>query len=286
VLLFVGDDWSEAHHDVELMDVSGGTLVKARLPEGVAGMARLHAMIAEALGEDAEEAEVLVGIETERGPWVAALIAVGYTVFAINPLQVARYRQRHSVSGAKSDAADAHTLADMEPLRRLPDVPKMRTPGDFRPSTVCVTYLRSSGSAAWTTATPDDHPRSSNHYPIPSPPTGPRSRYGSRPTPTGKARRSGHSCLNPNQNRNHHRNPAAGTTSHRSDANRYHSPHRAQPLCTLAPCSRLACGQRAGLRGIEGARAGVGVTREESSYAPPHREWSPPRGQQSPPRGE
>jgi transposase len=112
-LLFVGDDWAEAHHDVELMDATGRRLVKARLPEGVVGMVRLHAMIAEALGEDAEEAEVLVGIETERGPWVAALVAAGYTVYAINPLQVARYRERHSVSGAKSDAADAHTLADM-----------------------------------------------------------------------------------------------------------------------------------------------------------------------------
>ncbi len=112
-LLFVGDDWAEAHHDVEVMDAAGRRLVKARLPEGVVGMARLHAMIAEALGEDAEETEVLVGIETDRGPWVAALVAAGYTVYAINPLQVARYRERHSVSGAKSDAADAHTLADM-----------------------------------------------------------------------------------------------------------------------------------------------------------------------------
>jgi transposase len=112
-VLFVGDDWAEAHHDVELMEASGRSVVKARLVEGVAGMARLHAMIAEALGEDDEETEVLVGIETERGPWVAALIAAGYTVYAVNPLQVARYRERHSVSGAKSDAADAHTLADM-----------------------------------------------------------------------------------------------------------------------------------------------------------------------------
>jgi transposase len=112
-LLFVGDDWAEDHHDVELMDATGRTLAKARLPEGVVGMARLHTMIAERLGEDAEETEVLVGIETERGPWVAALIAAGYTVYAINPLQVSRYRERHSVSGAKSDAADAHTLADM-----------------------------------------------------------------------------------------------------------------------------------------------------------------------------
>jgi transposase len=95
------------------MDATGRRLAKARLPEGVAGMARLHAMIGEQLGEDAEVAEVAIGIQTGRGPWVAALIAAGYTVFAINPLQVARYRQRHSVSGAKSDAADAHTLAEV-----------------------------------------------------------------------------------------------------------------------------------------------------------------------------
>ena len=114
--LFVGDDWAEDHHDVELMDASGRRLAKARLPEGVAGIARLHAMIGEQLGEDADEddaGQVAIGIETDRGPWVAALIAAGYTVFAINPLQASRYRERHGVSGAKSDAADAHVLADM-----------------------------------------------------------------------------------------------------------------------------------------------------------------------------
>src|SRR4029079_3742590 len=46
-------------------------------------------------------------------PWVSALVAAGYTVYAVNPLQAARYRERHGVSGAKSDKADAHTLADM-----------------------------------------------------------------------------------------------------------------------------------------------------------------------------
>ena len=114
--LFVGDDWAEAHHDVEVMDASGRRLAKARLPEGVAGIARLHAMIGEQLGEDAEDedaGQVTVGIETDRGPWVQALIAAGYTVFAINPLQASRYRERHGVSGARSDAADAHVLADM-----------------------------------------------------------------------------------------------------------------------------------------------------------------------------
>jgi transposase len=112
-LLLVGDDWAEDHHDVELMEKTGRTLAKARLPEGVAGIARLHTMIAEQLGEPADEAEVAVGTETDRGPWVSALIAAGYTVYAVNPLQVARYRERHAVSGAKSDKADAHTLADM-----------------------------------------------------------------------------------------------------------------------------------------------------------------------------
>ncbi|MFC4537143.1 IS110 family transposase, partial [Sphaerisporangium dianthi] len=112
--LFIGDDRAEAHHDVEVMDASGRRLAKARLPEGVAGMARLHAMIAEQIGEAADEdVEVLVGIETDRGPWVSALVAAGYTVFAVNPLQAARYRERLGTSGAKSDAADAHMLADM-----------------------------------------------------------------------------------------------------------------------------------------------------------------------------
>lgn len=111
--LFVGDDWAEDHHDVEVMDGSGRRLVKARLPEGVVGMARLHAMVGELVGDDVDEVEVLVGIETDRGPWVRALVAAGYTVLAVNPLQAARFRDRLGVSGAKSDAGDAHVLADM-----------------------------------------------------------------------------------------------------------------------------------------------------------------------------
>jgi len=111
--LFVGDDWAEDHHDVELMDQAGRVLAKRRLPEGVAGMARLHELIGQQLGEDADYAEVLIGIESDRGPWVAALAAAGYTVFAVNPLQASRYRERHGVSGAKSDGADAHMLTDM-----------------------------------------------------------------------------------------------------------------------------------------------------------------------------
>ena len=98
---------------MELMDERGRVLARGRLPEGVAGMARLHELIGEQLGEDADDAEVIIGTETDRGPWVAALVAAGYTVYGVNPLQASRYRERHGVSGAKSDTGDAHMLTDM-----------------------------------------------------------------------------------------------------------------------------------------------------------------------------
>jgi transposase len=112
-LLFVGDDWAEDHHDVEIQDEAGRRLAKARLPEGVAGVARLHDLLGRHMPEDAGPARVVVGIETDRGPWVQALVAAGYRVYAVNPLQLSRYREGHATSGAKSDAADARSLADM-----------------------------------------------------------------------------------------------------------------------------------------------------------------------------
>ncbi len=112
-MLFIGDDWAEAHHDVEIQDESGRALARRRLPEGVGGIAQLHAVVAEHLPSDGEPAQVVVGIETDRGPWVAALLAAGYQVYAINPLSASRYRERHVTSRAKSDPGDAKVLADL-----------------------------------------------------------------------------------------------------------------------------------------------------------------------------
>jgi hypothetical protein len=113
LMLFVGDDWAGDHHDVALVDRAGARLARARLPEGVAGIARLHKLIAAHVAEGDGPGEVLAGIETDRGPWVTALVAAGYRVYAVNPMSVARYRERHSTSGANSDSGDAWLLADL-----------------------------------------------------------------------------------------------------------------------------------------------------------------------------
>jgi transposase len=109
-VIFVGDDWAEDHHDLYVMDEAGNRLAARRLPEGLAGIRQLHELIAEHADEPEQAA---IGIETDRGLWVAALSAAGYQVFAVNPMAVARYRDRHHVSGAKSDASDAKLLADL-----------------------------------------------------------------------------------------------------------------------------------------------------------------------------
>src|ERR1700739_4557408 len=109
-MIFVGDDWAEDHHDVYLMDADGARLAARRLPEGLTGTGAPDELIADHVGEPSQ---VVSGIEPDRGLWVQPLGVSGYQVFAVNPLAVARYRERHQVSGAKSDAGDAKVLADL-----------------------------------------------------------------------------------------------------------------------------------------------------------------------------
>ncbi len=119
-MLFIGDDWAEGHHDVVVQDDAGKTLARRRLPEGVAGIARFHELVAVGCGEDAEAdpAQVVVVIETDRGPWVKALAAAGYRVYGVNPKQAARHKETIAVSGKKDDFFDAGALADMGRTRR------------------------------------------------------------------------------------------------------------------------------------------------------------------------
>ena len=108
--IFVGDDWAEDHHDVHLVNDDGARLGARRLSEGLEGIRTFHELVAT---HTDDPDEVIVGIETDRGLWVTALVAAGYQVYAINPLAASRYRDRHNVAGAKSDPGDAKMLADL-----------------------------------------------------------------------------------------------------------------------------------------------------------------------------
>jgi hypothetical protein len=109
-MIFVGVDWAETHHDICVLDDAGGVLARKRIPDTLEGVRALH----ELLAPFAEEPDdVLVGIEKDRGLIVMALLGANYRVYALNPMSVARYRERHVTSGSKSDPGDAKVLADL-----------------------------------------------------------------------------------------------------------------------------------------------------------------------------
>ena len=114
-MIFLGVDWAEAHHDLCLLSETGTVLARGRIPDGVEGVARLHEMVAE---HASDPTDVVVGIELDRGLLVTTLVASGYELYAINPLSVDRYRDRHRVSGAKSDPGDAKVLAEIVRIDR------------------------------------------------------------------------------------------------------------------------------------------------------------------------
>ena len=107
---FLGIDWGEAHHDLCLLDQDGRVLAAGRITDGLAGAGELHALVA---AHAQDPAQVAVGIETDRGLLVGAMVTAGYQVYAVNPQVVSRYRGRHSTSRAKSDRGDAKVLADL-----------------------------------------------------------------------------------------------------------------------------------------------------------------------------
>lgn len=109
--VFCGIDWAEDHHDVALVDADGGLVAKRRIGDSAAGFAELMTMLADA-GDNAH-APIPVAIETPRGLLVSALRQTGRRVYAINPMAVSRYRERHTVARTKSDHVDAMTLANI-----------------------------------------------------------------------------------------------------------------------------------------------------------------------------
>ncbi|WP_431904901.1 IS110 family transposase [Nonomuraea sp. bgisy101] len=111
VSVFCGIDWAEGHHDIALVDQDGQLVAKRRISETIEGFAELVEMLAAA--GDTAEAPIPVAIETPRGLLVATLRATGRRVYSINPMAVARYRERYSVARKKSDHIDAMVLANI-----------------------------------------------------------------------------------------------------------------------------------------------------------------------------
>jgi transposase len=110
MMVTMGVDWAEAHHDVAIHDPQGRSLRTGRIDTGPAGFSQLLEMIADC---GATPETTAVAVETDKNLLVVALQDAGFEVFAINPRAVARYRERTGQAGAKSDARDAAILADI-----------------------------------------------------------------------------------------------------------------------------------------------------------------------------
>lgn len=108
--LTCGIDWAEAHHDVALVDQEGKVVIRKRVTANLEGFTAMLAMIAEHGGDPVSTP---VAIETDKNLFVTALAAAGFTIYPINPKALVRYRERHGQAGAKSDPADATTLANV-----------------------------------------------------------------------------------------------------------------------------------------------------------------------------
>ena len=142
--LYCGIDWATTHHDIAIIDEDGKVVARARVTNDAAGFALALTLLAEA-GEDADD-PIPVAIETDRGLWVAALRATGRVIYPINPLSASRYRARHQLSGAKSDATDAVLLANI--LRT--DMPAHRPmPADSQAAQAIRVLARAQQDAVW-----------------------------------------------------------------------------------------------------------------------------------------
>jgi transposase len=107
---FVGVDWGSETHQACVIDGSRKILLEKAFAHSGKGLSELVAAVLAAAGVEAEQ--VAVAIEVPRGAIVDTLLERGLAVFAINPKQLDRFRDRHSVAGAKDDRRDALVLAD------------------------------------------------------------------------------------------------------------------------------------------------------------------------------
>ena len=177
--VYCGIDWAEDHHDIALADRDGQLLARRRISDDAAGLAQLLALLAE--HGDSPDDPVPVAIETPRGLLVACLRATGRAVYPVNPMAVARYRDRHSVAGKKSDHGTsrpgeraAHRQHAHRPL-----------PAGSELAQAIAVLARAQQDAVWDRTTAHNRLRSHlrEHYPASWPPTPRPTAASCAPTP-------------------------------------------------------------------------------------------------------
>jgi transposase len=119
---FAGVDWASEKHRVCLLNANGQAVGERDVAHTGAGLSELCSWLLEKTG--AAPGQIAVAIEVPHGPVVEALLERGFAVYAINPKQLDRFRDRFTVAGAKDDSRDAHVLGDAlrtdrHALRRL-----------------------------------------------------------------------------------------------------------------------------------------------------------------------
>src|SRR5215468_1841676 len=107
---FVGIDWGSQHHQVCVLDRGRHRVGERTIAHDGASLAQLSAWLWTVAAGQPQR--VAVAIEVPRGAIVEGLLERSFHVFAINPKQLDRFRDRHSVAGAKDDRRDAFVLAD------------------------------------------------------------------------------------------------------------------------------------------------------------------------------
>ena len=107
---YVGIDWGTAEHAWCLLDARGTVRGERRVPHTAEAIHTALQWVAAVTG--AAPPAIAVGIETPHGALVDTFLEHGYAVFALNPKQLDRFRDRFTTAGAKDDTRDAHTIGD------------------------------------------------------------------------------------------------------------------------------------------------------------------------------
>jgi transposase len=108
--IYVGIDWATEAHQACVLDRARRILAERSFAHTGNAIAAFAQWLSELAGDD--PGQIAIAIEIPRGAVVETLVERGFHVYALNPKQLDRFRDRHTVAGAKDDRRDAFVLGD------------------------------------------------------------------------------------------------------------------------------------------------------------------------------